>query len=227
MIPAFETIDGVGSVGAYGKQVSAMQVRLNPGKMAAANVAVDDVVALLQSQNVSIPGGQIRSNDRYYSILTDTSLKSASQFNELIIRDNQNQVVRLKDIGEAKIDVESPDEMFRINGKPGVALGIVPQSNANPLDVEVKVRKVLAELKQSLPAGMEAQVVYSQADYIRASIHSVYESLIEAVLFVWIVILAFLCSFRATWIPVITIPVCLISSFAILYFRWPLVWRLA
>ncbi|MCW5582986.1 MAG: efflux RND transporter permease subunit, partial [Gammaproteobacteria bacterium] len=218
IVPSFETIDGVSNVWVYGKRISAMRVWLDPAKMAAANVTADEVAQLLHDQNASIPSGQIRALDRYYSVITDTALKTPEQFNDLIIRDNQNRVVRIKDIGEAKLDVEDTDSAFRINGKPGIALGIVPQSTANPLDVEQQVKKVFADIKHSLPVGMEANIIYNQADYIRASIHSVYESFIEAVIFVWLVILVFLCSFRATLIPIITIPVCLISTFALLYF---------
>jgi len=218
VVPAFETIDGVGSVWVYGKRVSAMRVSLDPAKMAGANITVDEITQLLRDQNVSIPSGQIRSLDRYYGVVTDTTLKTPEQFNDLIIRDNQNQAIRLKDVGEAKLDAEDNDSAFRVNGKSAIALGIIPQSTANPLDVERNVQKVLADLKRTLPAGMHVSLDYNVADYIRASMNSVYESFIEAVIFVWLVILAFLCSFRATLIPVITIPVCLISTFAILYF---------
>ena len=216
VLPSIDTIDGVGSVAVYGKQITAMQVRLDPAKMAGANVTVDEVTQLLRDQNASLPSGQIRGHDRFYNVVTDTTLKTAEQFNDLIIRDNQNQVVRIKDIGEAKFDAESTDFVFRINGKPGIALGIIPQSNANPLDVDRLVKKAFANIHRTLPAGMQASIPYTQADYIRSSIHSVYEALIEAVLFVWLVILIFLCNFRATLVPIITIPVCLISSFAII-----------
>lgn len=218
IVPSLETVDGVGTVWVYGKRVTAMRVWADPAKMAAANVTVEDLAQLLQEQNASIPAGQIRGYDRYYSVVANTSLKTVDQFNDLIIRDNQNQVVRLKDIGEARLDPEDTDSTFRINGKPGIALGIVPQSTANPLDVERQIQKVFADLKRTLPAGMEAKIIYNQADYIRASIHSVYESFLEAVFFVWLVIFAFLCNFRATLVPAITIPVCLVSTFALLYF---------
>lgn len=218
IVPSYETIDGVGTVWIYGRRVSAMHVWLDPAKLAAANITADEVAQLLQAQNASIPSGQIKGNDRYYSIVADTSLKNAEDFNNLIIRDKNKQIVRVKDVGEAKLDVEDADSAFRVNGKPGIALGIVPQSTANPLDVETAVQKVFSEMKRTLPAGMQASIIYNQADYIRASIKSVYESFLEAILFVWLVILAFLCRFRATIIPIVTIPVCLISTFALLYF---------
>jgi multidrug efflux pump len=218
VVPSFETIDGVGNVDVFGKRITAMRISLDPAKMAGAKVTVDEVTQLLREQNASIPSGQIRGFDRFYSVVTDTTLKKVEQFNDLIIRNNQQQVVRLKDIGEAKWEAENSDSDFRVNGKSAVALGIIAQSTANPLDVEQSVQKKVAEIKRTLPAGMEVKVDFNQADYIRSSMHSVYESFIEAVIFVWLVILAFLCSFRATLVPLITIPVCMISTFALLYF---------
>ncbi len=215
--PSFETADGIGQVYMYGKQRSVVRISLDPARMAGSNVTVEEVAQLLHEQNASIPTGQIKGQDRNYTVVADTALKSADQFNNLIIRDKDNQVVRLRDIGEAKLEAETTDSAFRINGEPAIALAIIPQSNANPLDVEVETKRVLKEVQRTLPQGMKAKLSYDQADYIRASIHSVYDSFIEAVFFVWLVILAFLCSFRATLIPIITIPVCVISTFTVLY----------
>ena len=217
LLPSFQTVDGVGSIDMYGKRVSAMRVSLDPAKMAASSVTVDDVSELLRTQNASIPSGQIHSKDKLYSVVTDTNLKTPEQFNNLIIRDNQNQIIRLKDIGNAKIEPENTDESFRINGQPAIALGIIPQSNANPLDVETNIKKLINTLKLTMPRSMQIDIAYNQADYIRSSIKSVYDSFFEAIIFVWMVIFAFLCSFRATLIPIITVPVCLIATFSILY----------
>jgi multidrug efflux pump len=218
IVPSFETIDGVGSVVIYGKRASAIRIWLDSAKMTAANVTAAEVTQLLKDNSVSVPSGQIRGVDRFYSVIANTTLKTPEQFNDLIIRDKENKIVRLKDIGEAKLGVEDADSIFRISGKPGIALGVIPQSTANPLEVAQQVQKVLTEIKRTLPTGMQANIIYNQADYIRASIHSVYESFLEAVIFVWLVILIFLGRFRATLIPIITIPVCVISTFAILYF---------
>lgn len=217
VLPSFETADGVGQVFMFGKRRSVVRIALDPTKMAGSNVTVEEVAQLLQEQNASIPTGQIKGRDRNYTIVADTALKSIDQFNNLIIRDKNNQVIRLRDIGEAKLEAENTDSAFRINGQPAIALAIVPQSNANPLDVEVQTKRVLKEVQLTLPQGMKAELSYNQADYIRASIHSVYDSFIEAVFFVWLVILAFLCSFRATFIPIVTIPVCVVSTFIVLY----------
>jgi multidrug efflux pump len=214
--PAFDTLDGVANVEVMGERLSAMRVFLDPEKMAAAGVTADDVTTLIHDQNTSVPSGQIKTPDRFYSIYTDTTLKNADQFNELILRDDQNQVVRLKDIGRAQVDTLSTDDYFRVQGRPALAFAVIAQSTANPLDVEKNVRKALADIQRTLPEGMHASILWNQADYIRASINSVYESFIEALFFVWLVIFAFLCSFRATLIPMVTIPVCVIATFSII-----------
>lgn len=215
--PAFETVDGVGNIYMPGKRISAIRIWLNPIKMASSNITAEEITHLLREQNVSIPSGEIKDNDRIYSIITDTTLKTIDQFKNLIIRNNDNQVLRLKDLAEVKIEPENKNSAFRINGKSAVALGIVPQSTSNPIEVEAKVQQVFAELKRSLPQGLFASIENNLADYIHASITSVYETLGEAIIFVWLVILFFLANFRATLIPVLTIPVCLISTFGIMY----------
>lgn len=216
VVPPFETIDGVGSVLVYGKRVTAMRVWLDPAKMAATRTTVSDVVDLLREQNSTIPSGRIRAHDRFYNITTSTELKGVEQFNDLILRDDQNQLLRLRDIADIRLDPESEDDVFRVNGQNAIALGIIPQSNANPLDIEKSVRHVFSNIQKSLPEGMVGEIAYNQSDYIHASIKSVYDSFFEAVIFVWLVILAFLCNFRATLVPIVTIPVCLIASFAVL-----------
>ncbi len=217
VVPTFETIDGVGSVEMYGERASAIRISLDAEKMAAAKVTTDEVTSLLKNNVASVPTGQIRGTDRFYSVIANTTLKTPEQYNDIIIRDKQNEILRLKDIGHATLGIEDEDSSFRINGKSGIALGIVTQSSANPLDVAKQVQKVVSQIKSTLPAGMNIDIIYNQADYISASIHSVFESFIEAVIFVWIVIFIFLRRFRATFIPIITIPVCVISTFFILY----------
>lgn len=217
VMPNLQTLEGVASVLAYGARVPAMRIWLDPAKMAASNVTVDEINRVLSEQNTAVPSGQIRGADRFYNVVTHTTLNSANQFNELILRDNQNQIVRLKDVGEAKVEAAHADSAFRVRGQPAIALGIYPQTLANPLQVSQNVLKEFALLKQNLPNGMQADVVYNQADFIRASLHNVYESLTEAIFLVLLVILLFLACWRAALIPIVTIPICLLGTFTLLY----------
>lgn len=218
ILPRFQTIDGVASVATYGERASAMHIWLDPMKMAASNVTVNDVNTLLTQQNIQLPSGKIRGATRFYSIVTNETLKSADEFNNLIVRDNQNQIIRLKDIGQAVVDAANTDSIFRVNGKPAVALAIIPQSTANPLDVANNVTKELDQLVKTLPQGMQANIAFNQATYIKSSIHHVYQSLLEAIILVLIVIYLFLASIRAAFIPIVTIPICLTATFAVMYY---------
>ncbi len=217
VVPRLQSIDGVASVATYGEREYAMRVWLDPMKMAAANVSVDDVNKVLSEQNIEIPSGQIRGANRLYSVVTNETLKSVNEFNDLILRTDQGKVIHLRDIGQAAVDVENDDSAFRSNGQPAIALAIIPQSNANPLYVADHVDSEIKQIQAVLPASMQASVIFNQATFIHSSIDHVYKSLAESIAFVLLVIFLFLASWRAALIPIITIPICLVSSFFILY----------
>jgi multidrug efflux pump len=217
ILPRFQSVDGVATVSTYGERTSAMRIWLDPMKMAAANVTVDDVDRVLTQQNIQVPSGKIRGATRFYSVVTNETLKTASEFNDLIIRDNQNQIVRLKDIGQALVDAENTDTIFRLNGQSAVALAVIPQSTANPLDVAKNIKKEFNLINKTLPQGMQGNIAFNQAKFIQSSVNHVYESLFEAIALVLIVIFLFLASWRAAIIPIVTIPVCLIGNFAVMY----------
>ncbi|HLF66464.1 MAG TPA: efflux RND transporter permease subunit, partial [Gammaproteobacteria bacterium] len=214
----FENVDGVASVIIYGDQSSVVRVSLDPQKMAALSVVADDVSQTLAEQNIDLPSGQIKGQDRYYPVMTHSALENIEDFNNLIVRQHQSQMVRLKDIGYAAIEPRNEDSFYRVNGQPAVGIAIVPKSTANPLKVSEDAMKIYSDIIKTLPAGVETKVIYNQARYIRGSISHVYRAIFEAILCVLAVILVFFASWRAAFIPIITIPVCLISAFAILYF---------
>lgn len=217
IMPRLQTIDGVASVVTFGERTSAMHIWLDPMKMASSNVTVDDINRALNEQNVQVPSGQIRSAARYYSIVTNATLDSVQAFNNLIIYHDQAQTVRLKNIGQAVVDAANSDSAFRVQSQNALAIGIIPQSNANPLDVANQVKKEFKLIQKTLPTGMQAKIVFDQASYIQSSVNHVYESLFESIGLVLIVIFLFLGSWRAAFIPIITIPVCLIGTFAAMY----------
>lgn len=217
ILPRLQTVDGVASVVTYGERASAMHIWLDPMKMASSNVTVDDINRALNEQNVQVPSGQIRGADRYYSIVTNATLDSAQEFNNLIIYHDPAQTVRLKDVGQALVDAANSDSAFRVQGENALAIGIIPQSNANPLEVAHQVKKEFELIKKSLPEDMKANIVFDQASYIQDSVNHVYQSLFESIGLVLIVIFLFLGSWRAAFIPIITLPVCLIGTFAAMY----------
>ncbi len=214
--PRMQSLEGVAGVLTYGERESAMHIWLDPMKMASSNVAVSDINRVLTEQNVHVPSGQIRGTSRYYSVITNETLNSATEFNDLILRHDQNNTVRLKDVGLAVVDAANSDSSLRIKNQAALAVGIVPSSKANPLSVAQLAKNEFEKIQKTLPEGMQASIVFDQSAYIESSINHVYESLFEAIFLVLIVIFLFLASWRAALIPIVTIPVCLIGTFAVM-----------
>jgi multidrug efflux pump len=211
------TLPGVSDVRIFGERRYAMRLWLDPARMAAYKVATTDVEDALRRQNVEIPAGRIESQAREFTVLSETDLRTPEQFNDLVIREVSGYLVRLRDIGRAEIGAQLERVATRYNGNPAVALGVVKQSTANPLEVSRAVRETLPDILRALPEGLKVDVAYDSSLFIEASIKAVFNTIGEAVVLVVLVIFFFLRSLRATLIPIVTIPVSLIGACALMY----------
>jgi multidrug efflux pump len=211
------TLPGVSDVRIFGERRYAMRLWLDPARMAAYKVATTDVEDALRRQNVEIPAGRIESQAREFTVLSETDLRTPEQFDDLVIRQVGGYLVRLKDIGRAEIGAQLERVATRYNGNPAVALGVVKQSTANPLEVSRAVREALPDILRALPEGLKVDVAYDSSLFIEASIKAVFNTIGEAVILVVLVIFFFLRSLRATLIPLVTIPVSLIGACALMY----------
>ncbi len=216
--PILQEIKGVGEVSFHGGRDYAIKIALDPVRMAAHKVTVAEVKAALMQQNIDVPSGQIKSENRYYTVVTHARLQNAKHFSDLIISQRHQHPIRLAEIARVRVASENEDNLLRINGKSAVGLAILAQSTANPVEVAAAVKKVISSLRQQLPAGFSIQIVFDSTGFIKQSIHEVYKSFIQAILFVGLVVFLFLGNFRAAMIPIITIPICLIAAF------WPMHW---
>lgn len=212
-----EVINGVSSVEIFGGGEYEMHIYLDPVKMASYQVTAEDVAQALKKQNIEKPAGRIITKDREITVTTKAALATEKDFNNLIIFERDGYLVRLADIGEAKLDAIDTRSRVRFNDKNAVAIGLVKQSIANPLDIALAVKKQLPRLREGLPRGMKMEVANDKTVYIERSIQGVYKTLFEATILVILVILAFLRSFRAVIVPIVTIPVSLIGAFALMY----------
>jgi multidrug efflux pump len=212
-----EMIDGVAEAQVLGARKYSMRIWLDPALMAARGVTPQDVEDAIRTQNIEVPGGRLESTAREFTVLSDTSLNSAPQFEEIILRKSGNALVRLGDVGRAEIGPESVRENLRYNGKQAVAVGLVKQSVANPLDISKELREMLPALQASLPEGMKTKIVYDSSIFIERSIANVFSSIFEAVGLVLVIIFIFLRSVRSTLIPLVTIPVSLVGSFTLMW----------
>jgi multidrug efflux pump len=212
-----KTLPGVASVIIGGERRYAMRIWLDPDRMAALGITVQDVEAALRSQNTELPSGRIESQMREFSVLAETDLKTPAEFERVIIRDSGGVLVRLADIGRAEVGAEDERNIVRVNGRAAVGLGIVKQSTANTLEVARAVKTELPRLEAALPEGMQLKVGFDSSIFIEKSIDAVYQTMLEAMVLVVGVIFLFLRNWRATLIPFVTIPVSLIGAFIFLY----------
>ncbi len=213
-----QTIPGVSQIVIGGEKRFAIRIWLDAGKMAARKVTVTDVETALRQQNVELPSGRVENLDREMTIQTQGELKTAEQFNALVVRSEGANLVRLRDIGEARVGPEDERSIARFNGRPAVGLGIVKQTQANTLDVAEKLKAEMARLQKTLPDGVLLDLPYDESEYVGEAVHEVWTTLFVAFGLVVFVIYVFLRSFRATLIPAVAIPVSIIGTFAALYF---------
>ena len=211
-----QNLAGVANVRIFGERRYAMRLWLDRARLAAYNLTPQDVEEALRRQNVEVPAGRIESEQREFTVLSETDLKTPEEFSNLIIRETGGYLVRLKDVGRAEIDARDKRVIARFNGNSAVAIGVVKQSTANPLDVSRAVREALPNIVAGLPAGMSVDVAYDSSVFIDRSINNVFRTIGEAILLVVLVIFLFLRSLRAVLIPVVTIPVSLVGAFALM-----------
>ncbi len=216
--PQFRHVEGVGAVyGPYGGASKAVRVWLNPDRMMALNVKAADVVTTLSSYSSSFTVGQIIGEARNFQINPVTQVKSVKDVQDLVIRVDDGNIIRIKDIADVKMGENSlTPSVLKVNGETAMSLQILPLKSENPVDVAARVKAEITKMQQHLPQGLTMEMVYNQADFIQAAIDEGFHTLIEAVFLVSIIVVLFLGSLRIASIPIITIPVCIIGVFAVM-----------
>ena len=212
-----QTIPGVSSVSIFGQQRPAMRLWFNPAKMAALNVTPGDVSTALQKENVEMPGGKIRGNATELTVKTFGRLLTEKDFNNLIIRQTNNQVIRLSDIGEAVLGPQNEESGGTINGNIGLNLAIIPLPGANSIQISDEFNKRLAQIKLNVPKGVELNVGRDKSDFVRQSVKDVLETLLISIFLVVLIIFLFFRNWIIALRPLIDIPVSLVGTFFIMY----------
>ncbi|MDP3255072.1 efflux RND transporter permease subunit, partial [Bosea sp. (in: a-proteobacteria)] len=212
-----QNITGVAEVQIRGERRYAMRIWLDRARMSAYNITVQEIEAAVRAQNVEIPSGRIESNNREFTVLSQTGLTTPEQFQQIVIKDANNFPIKLSDVARVELGALAERNAAWFSGKSSVTIGIVKQATANPLDVSSGVRAALPEIIEDLPDGMTIATSYDSSVFIDRSIQAVYTTILEAVVLVVLIIFVFLRSLRATLIPLVTIPVSLVGSFALMY----------
>ena len=210
----FSLITGVSSVDISGGLYKVMYVQLQPELMAGRNVTTADIIASLKNENVETPGGEVRNDTTVMTVRTARLYYHPEDFDYLVVRTaSDGTPVYLKDVASVFIGAENENSTFKSDGVPNLSLGIVAQSDANPLEVAKAAHKEVERIQQFLPKGTELVVDYDSTVFIDRSITEVYNTLFITGGLVVLVLYIFIGQARATLIPAVTVPVSLISAF--------------
>lgn len=216
IVDQLKNLSGVADVTIFGERRFAMRIWIDHERLAAFNLTVQDIENALRAQNVEVPSGRIESQNREFSVLSNTGLSTPEQFENIVVKLADSYQVKLKDVARVELGAAEERRQSHFNGAPAMAVGIIKQAVANPLDVSSAVTKLLPEINRTMPAGLTAQVGNDDAIFIRRSIAAVYTTILEAIALVVLVILLFLRSLRASLIPIVTIPISLIATFTLM-----------
>jgi len=217
VVNRFKNLDGVADVQINGERTYAMRVWIDAARLAGQGLTVQDVETAIRNQNADIPAGRIESQDREFTVLSKTSLGTAEEFSQIILKEAGGLQVTLGDVARVDLGTADVRRESRYNGVTAISIGIVRTAVANPLDVAREVKELLPRLNTELPKGTSISVGFDSTVFIDRSIDNVFMTILEAIGLVLLIILLFLHSFRAALIPIVTIPVSLIATFAIMY----------
>jgi len=215
--PRFQGVTGVSSITIGGEKRYAMRLWLDSARMAARRVTVLDVQQALRQQSIELPSGRVENLDREMTIQTRGEMKSVEEFNNLVLRAEGANLVRLKDVGRAEDGVSDYRTIARASGKPCVFLGVVKQAKANTVNVAQSIRAEMEAIQPTLPDGVQMTVSYDSSIYVEKAISEVWDTLAIAFGLVVLIIFVFLRDLRATFIPIVAIPVSIIGTFAVLH----------
>ena len=212
-----QTIAGVSSVQIWGEKKYAMRLWLDPAKLAAFQLSPVDVRNALNRENVELPSGRIEGDDTELSIRTIGRLQTETEFENLIVKELEGNIVRVKDIGYAQLGAENERTILRRDGVPMVGVVLISQAGANNVAIADEFYKRIEQIKKTLPPDIKTGIGFDVTIFIRESIKEVEQTIIVAFALVVMIIFLFLRDWRTTLIPVLVIPISLIGAFFIMY----------
>jgi multidrug efflux pump len=193
-----------------------MRIWLDPDRLASYKLTTQDVEDALRRSNVEVPAGRIESKFREFNVTAATDLQKPAEFRQVVIKAVNGMPIRISDVARVEQGPLSERTSTRLNGREAITLGVIRNATANPLDLSAAVRKMIPKIKENLPPGIEIEIANDNSVFIDRSIKAVFDTIIEAMVLVALVIFLFLRTFRASIIPLVTIPVCLIGTFALM-----------
>ncbi|MGA1278157.1 MAG: efflux RND transporter permease subunit [Candidatus Kapaibacteriota bacterium] len=212
-----QTIAGVSEIRIWGERKYAMRLWMDPAKLSAYGLTPLDIKAALDRENVELPSGSVEGNTTEVTVRTLGRFSTEEEFNNLIIRSINGQMIRFSDIGEAKLEAENIKTILRTDGKPMFGVAITPQPGSNHIAIAKEFYKRVESIKKELPSDLQLKVILDTTISIKDSLKEVIETLVIAFILVVLILFLFLRDWRTTIIPVIAIPISLIGTFFLMY----------
>ncbi|WP_300114418.1 efflux RND transporter permease subunit [Sphingobium sp.] len=214
--PLITSVPGVASAQVTGGAPLAMRIWVDPVKLAARGLTASDVAAALRSNNVQAAPGQLKGESTAINITAGTDLRDVESFRQMVLKTGADSVVRVRDIATVELGGQNYDGSVLASGRPGVMIAISPTPDGNPLEIVKAVKALIPDIQRVAPADLKVANVFDAAKFVDASIEEVQKTLIEAIIIVIVVIFLFLGTFRAVIIPVVTIPLSLLGTAALM-----------
>lgn len=211
-----QTVTGVADVRIFGERKYAMRVWLDPDKLAGFRLTTQDVEDAIRRSNLELPAGRIESQQREFSVTSQTDLVRPGQFAEIVVKNVNGFPVKIRDVARVQEGAADERSSVRLNGRQAISAGVIRQATANPLQLSAGVREMIPRLKADLPSDITIDIANDNSVFIDRSVKNVYRTIIEAIVLVALVIFVFLRTFRASIIPIVTIPVSLVGTFALM-----------
>jgi len=221
--PSIETISGVASINISGTSggldSGSYQIHtiVSPEMLKKYDITFQDIRDAVYSSRLMKPLGKIIKNDIEHTITLNQSAQGIEDYKNIIIKSTDNGIVKLKDIAEIKIISSDPNSKVSYNGKPCVFITVNAEQNANPIETAKKIEKKVKELQATISKNIKIEIFTNSSTNIKKSINAVYKTIFEAIIFVFLVLMFFLRSFRSTIIPIIAIPISLLGGIFILF----------
>lgn len=214
--PVMSTIEGVAKVQVFGGQTLAMRLWIDPARLAARGLTAADVADAVRRNNYQAAPGKVKGLFVVSNIRVNTDLTNVNEFRDLVLRNDNNGLVHVKDVGTVELGAASSETSATMDGVSAVHLGLFPTPGGNPLVIVDGIKKLLPEVRKTLPPDVKAELAFETARFIQTSIDEVMKTLLEALLIVVIVIYLCLGSLRTVLIPVVTIPLSMLGAAALM-----------
>ena len=214
--PVLQTAKGAADVIVQGERKFSMRIWVDPDKLAAYRLTIQDLEDAVRRSNLEVPAGRIESRLREFNVTAATDLQRPQDFAQVVIRTVNGQPIRIADVARVQQAPVDERSSVRLNGRDAIGVGVIRQATANPLELSEGVRQLMVKVQRDLPPGVLVEVANDNSVFIDRSIKGVFNTIVEASVLVALVIFVFLRTLRASIIPLLTIPVALIGAFALM-----------